>query len=156
MKTIAFLGLGTMGLPMAANLLRAGYVVRAWNRSPALRAQAAASPAEAPPRAPMRWCPCWPTTRPRVMRCWRPARWPRWPRRGARQHGHRVGGAGAELARLHGERGVAYVAAPVLGRVSVAEAGQLNILAAGEARAAGGAAAVRRDGPQDLVFRRTS
>ena len=35
MKTIAFLGLGTMGLPMAANLLRAGYVVRAWNRSPA-------------------------------------------------------------------------------------------------------------------------
>ena len=41
----------------------------------------------------------------------------------------------AELARLHGERGVAYVAAPVLGRVNVAEAGQLNILAAGEARA---------------------
>ena len=40
----------------------------------------------------------------------------------------------AELARLHGERGVAYVAAPVLGRVNVAEAGQLNILAAGEAR----------------------
>ena len=142
MKTIAFLGLGTMGLPMAANLLRAGYVVRAWNRSPAplgklaaLGAQAAASPAEAR----------------RGRRCAGV--------HAGRRRGHALCGAGgrragragpgavhvnmatvsvalaAELARLHGERGVAYVAAPVLGRVNVAEAGQLNILAAGEARA---------------------
>ena len=141
MKTIAFLGLGTMGLPMAANLLRAGYVVRAWNRSPAplgklaaLGAQAAASPAEAP-RAPMRWCPCWPTTRLRVMRCWRPARWPRWPRRGAStwppcRWRWRPSWRGCMASAAWPG-----VAAPVLGRVNVAEAGQLNILAAGEARA---------------------
>jgi 3-hydroxyisobutyrate dehydrogenase len=33
MSTVAFLGTGTMGLPMARNLLRAGFAVRAWNRS---------------------------------------------------------------------------------------------------------------------------
>src|SRR5438270_12939938 len=32
---IGFIGLGTMGQPMAANLLAAGYPVRVWNRSPA-------------------------------------------------------------------------------------------------------------------------
>jgi 3-hydroxyisobutyrate dehydrogenase len=31
--TIAMLGTGTMGEPMARNLLRAGFVVRAWNRT---------------------------------------------------------------------------------------------------------------------------
>lgn len=33
MATIAFLGTGTMGLPMARNLARAGFDLRAWNRS---------------------------------------------------------------------------------------------------------------------------
>lgn len=33
MTTVAFLGLGAMGAPMAANLLAAGFTVRAWNRS---------------------------------------------------------------------------------------------------------------------------
>src|SRR5207249_4443974 len=32
---IGFIGLGNMGQPMAANLLKAGYPVRVWNRSPA-------------------------------------------------------------------------------------------------------------------------
>jgi 2-hydroxy-3-oxopropionate reductase len=32
-KTIAFIGLGTMGSPMAVNLARAGFTVRAWNRT---------------------------------------------------------------------------------------------------------------------------
>lgn len=44
---IGFIGLGNMGQPMAANLLKAGYPVRVWNRSPgpaaALAAQGAAS-----------------------------------------------------------------------------------------------------------------
>lgn len=31
--TVAFLGLGTMGSPMAANLARAGHAVRGWNRT---------------------------------------------------------------------------------------------------------------------------
>jgi 3-hydroxyisobutyrate dehydrogenase len=33
-ERIGFLGLGTMGAAMAANLARAGFAVRAWNRSP--------------------------------------------------------------------------------------------------------------------------
>lgn len=33
MTTIAFLGTGTMGLPMARNLAEAGFQIRAWNRS---------------------------------------------------------------------------------------------------------------------------
>ena len=33
-KTIAFLGLGTMGSGMASNLLKAGYKLTVWNRSP--------------------------------------------------------------------------------------------------------------------------
>lgn len=34
MKKIAYLGMGTMGRGMAANLLRAGYPVTVWNRTP--------------------------------------------------------------------------------------------------------------------------
>lgn len=43
--TVAFLGLGTMGSPMAANLARAGFAVRGWNRTPGrpLAAEAAAA-----------------------------------------------------------------------------------------------------------------
>ncbi|MEO5940855.1 MAG: NAD(P)-dependent oxidoreductase [Candidatus Limnocylindrales bacterium] len=33
-ETVGFLGLGTMGAAMAANLARAGFAVTAWNRSP--------------------------------------------------------------------------------------------------------------------------
>ncbi len=33
MTTIAFLGTGTMGEPMARNLIEAGFILRAWNRS---------------------------------------------------------------------------------------------------------------------------
>ena len=33
--TLAFLGIGLMGKPMASRLARAGFTVRAWNRSPA-------------------------------------------------------------------------------------------------------------------------
>jgi 3-hydroxyisobutyrate dehydrogenase len=47
---IAFLGTGRMGGPMAANLARAGFAVRAWDRAAALideGATVAASPAEA-------------------------------------------------------------------------------------------------------------
>jgi 3-hydroxyisobutyrate dehydrogenase-like beta-hydroxyacid dehydrogenase len=33
LETVAFIGTGIMGKPMASNLIRAGYPVRAWNRS---------------------------------------------------------------------------------------------------------------------------
>ncbi|MDB5907321.1 MAG: NAD(P)-dependent oxidoreductase [Massilia sp.] len=48
--TLAFLGIGLMGKPMATRLLQAGFTVRAWNRSPAkaeaLRAEGAEPHAE--------------------------------------------------------------------------------------------------------------
>ena len=43
---VGFIGLGAMGLPMAANLARAGLLAGAWNRSPS-RAEALASEAGA-------------------------------------------------------------------------------------------------------------
>ena len=53
-ERIAFVGLGTMGAAMAANLRRAGFEVTVWNRTPgragellALGAREAATPAEA-------------------------------------------------------------------------------------------------------------
>ena len=33
-ETVSVLGLGLMGRPMARNLVRAGFAVRGWNRSP--------------------------------------------------------------------------------------------------------------------------
>ena len=54
MTRIAFLGLGLMGRPMAANLMKAGHELTVWNRSPgkagdltAAGAREAATPAEA-------------------------------------------------------------------------------------------------------------
>jgi len=48
---VAFLGLGTMGVAMAANLARAGFAVRAWNRTPGRGAELAdlgVAPADSP------------------------------------------------------------------------------------------------------------
>ncbi|MCD9024050.1 NAD-binding protein [Cohnella sp. NL03-T5] len=57
MKSIGFIGLGTMGEPMAANLLRKGYPVTVYNRTPGkeeqlleLGADVASSPLEAAKR----------------------------------------------------------------------------------------------------------
>ena len=53
-KNIAFLGTGLMGFPMAQNILKSGYNVTVWNRSPAkadplldFGAKIAATPTEA-------------------------------------------------------------------------------------------------------------
>jgi len=59
-QTIAFLGTGTMGGPMACNLVRAGFDVVAWNRTPA-RASRLAAPgmrAAATPMLAMRDAQC--------------------------------------------------------------------------------------------------
>ena len=55
---VAFLGLGIMGRPMAANLVKAGHQVSTWNRSGGKEvegARAAASPAEAARAAEVVW-----------------------------------------------------------------------------------------------------
>src|SRR3954468_16669227 len=55
---VAFLGLGIMGRPMAANLVKAGHEVTVWNRTPGKTvdgARVAASPAEAAAAAEVVW-----------------------------------------------------------------------------------------------------
>ena len=55
---VAFLGLGIMGRPMAANLVKAGHSVAVWNRTPGKEpegATVAASPAEAAEGAEVVW-----------------------------------------------------------------------------------------------------
>ncbi len=139
---IAFLGLGTMGLPMAANLLRAGYVVSGWNRSPApvqrlaaLGAQAAVTPAAAVADADVLIsmladdaATLATVLDAGVLAALKPG--------AIHVNMATISVAlAARLEALHLARGVAYVAAPVLGRVNVAEAGQLNILVAGPEQA---------------------
>ena len=55
---VAFLGLGIMGRPMAANLVKSGHEVTVWNRTPGKTvegAQSASSPAEAARGAEVVW-----------------------------------------------------------------------------------------------------
>src|SRR3954468_22107841 len=55
---VAFLGLGIMGRPMAANLVKAGHEVTVWNRTPGKLVEGArvgASPAEAAGAADVVW-----------------------------------------------------------------------------------------------------
>lgn len=55
---VAFLGLGIMGRPMAANLVKAGHEVTVWNRTPGKQvegARVASSPAEAAQGAEVVW-----------------------------------------------------------------------------------------------------
>jgi 3-hydroxyisobutyrate dehydrogenase-like beta-hydroxyacid dehydrogenase len=135
--TIAFLGLGAMGHHMTANLLKSGQPVVVWNRSgepvQALvgqGAKAAATPAEcgladvvftmladdAATRAVL--------IDGGVLDAMAPG--------SIHVNMATVSVAFArEMAELHMARGIGYVAAPVLGRVDVAAAGKLNILAGG-------------------------
>lgn len=135
---IGFVGLGNMGFAMAGNLVKAGHDVRVWNRSkePVARLVAlGATEAETPAAA----------AEAEVLVSMLADD-------GATRSVLEEGGALAalkpgavhicmgtvsvsfakEMAARHAAKGVGYVAAPVLGRVNVAEAGQLNILAAGE------------------------
>src|SRR2546430_9962890 len=55
---VAFLGLGIMGRPMAANLVKAGHEVTVWNRTPGKDVEGAhsvASPAEGASGAQVVW-----------------------------------------------------------------------------------------------------
>ena len=135
---IGFIGLGAMGLPMAANLIKAGHDVAVWSRKPgpadalrALGAQIAESPRAAfGGDAFLSMLSDDSAVRAIVM-----------------DGGLFAGGRSAtihvnmatisvafadELAAFHRDAGVPYVAAPVFGRAEVAAAGRLNIVAAGD------------------------
>jgi hypothetical protein len=137
---IGFIGLGEMGAVMVANILKAGHSVRVWNRSPeraqalaALGAQVVATPAAA-------------FTGDAVfsmladddaVRAVIDARLLESAPRGLiHVNMATISVALAEsLAHAHAERGLNYVAAPVLGRPDVAAAAKLTIVAAGPAEA---------------------
>jgi 3-hydroxyisobutyrate dehydrogenase-like beta-hydroxyacid dehydrogenase len=134
---IAFLGLGAMGHNMAINLLKSGHTLHVWNRSPqpvqALvqqGAQAAATPAECG-LADVVFSMLADDDATRavlvdggVLDAMAPG--------SIHVNMATVSVAFArEMADLHLARGIGYVAAPVLGRVDVAAAGKLNILAGG-------------------------
>lgn len=135
---IGFIGLGQMGKAIAANLLRGGHRLWVWNRSPAparelagLGAQLAAQPADAAAHEVLLTM----LSDDDALRAvvldgevlTRAARGLIWANLAT------VSVALArELTERCREHGVAYVSAPVFGRPEVAEAGKLNIIAAGE------------------------
>ena len=137
MTTVAFLGTGTMGLPMARNIAKAGHQVRAWNRTRAKAepladdgATVVDTPAEAARGADVLVTMLMDTAatvdaaRPALAELPRGAVW--------LQMGT-IGVAGAsEVADL--ATGVELVDAPVLGTRAPAEAGKLTVLAAGAER----------------------
>jgi 3-hydroxyisobutyrate dehydrogenase-like beta-hydroxyacid dehydrogenase len=134
---IGFLGLGNMGRAMASNLLKGGYKVRVWNRTPAAAArltdegaEAVATPAEAfdadvaftmlADDAALREVLIDSGLLDRLSP----------PLIHVNMATISVAFA-EELASRWNARGVAYVSAPVMGRPDAAAAARLNILAAG-------------------------
>ncbi|SNB71919.1 3-hydroxyisobutyrate dehydrogenase [Arboricoccus pini] len=136
---VGFLGLGGMGAAMAANLIKAGHEVTVWNRSPAPADRLAAMggrKAESPAAAAggeilISMLADDAATKAVLVEG---GALDRLAAGALHVNMATVSMALAkELTALHEARGQGYVAAPVLGRVDVAVAGKLNILAAGPA-----------------------
>ncbi|HEX5459202.1 MAG TPA: NAD(P)-dependent oxidoreductase [Steroidobacteraceae bacterium] len=136
---IGFIGLGNMGSAIAGRLLEAGHTLRVWNRSPeparrlAERGAQVAASAEEAFRGEVVFSMLGDdhATRAVLIDSGVLAR--------ATPDATRIhvnmatisAALGDELAERHRERGVGYVAAPVLGRPDVAAAGKLTIVLAG-------------------------
>jgi 3-hydroxyisobutyrate dehydrogenase-like beta-hydroxyacid dehydrogenase len=134
---IGFIGLGGMGQPMAENLLKAGYEVAVWNRSAppveALKAQGARICAAAADFTDsdvlITMLADDDISREVVIAQGALAALPQgaiWINMATVSVAFTE-----EMAKKASERGCRYIAAPVLGRVDVAAAGNLNILTAG-------------------------
>jgi 3-hydroxyisobutyrate dehydrogenase len=135
--TIAMLGTGTMGAPMARNLAKAGFTVRAWNRS---RDKAeslvddgitlADSPADAAAGADVLLTMLFDLD---AVRETATQALPALPAGALWLQMSTVGPAGTrELAALADTHGVTFVDAPVLGTRTPAEKGTLVVLATGD------------------------
>jgi len=133
---VGFLGLGTMGLAMARRLIQAGYEVHVWNRSkdPVSKlVSEGATEATSPENAlsvGTSFSMLANDAAAEAVLCREALR--------SAEGGLHVNmasvspGCSSRLKSLASEEGVGYLAAPVLGRPAVAEAGNLNILAAGD------------------------
>jgi 3-hydroxyisobutyrate dehydrogenase-like beta-hydroxyacid dehydrogenase len=137
---VGFVGVGRMGSAMAANLLKAGHRVRAWDESPAalraLQKQGADIAADAQDAfrgdALFSMLPNDEVIR-EVFIAGRMQ-----PTSGSPVHVNMATTSvqlAKELAAYHAAQGVPYVAATVWGRPDVAAAGKLSIVAAGDPRA---------------------
>ena len=136
---VGFLGLGSMGSAMAANILNDGNGLTVWNRS-AGKAKALAEAGASVAKAPVDLASCDvvfamlandEATRSCIVGSGLLAALP------GSAINVNCGTISIELAReltsACAEAGVGYVAAPVLGRPDVAAAGKLNVIAAGDA-----------------------
>jgi 3-hydroxyisobutyrate dehydrogenase-like beta-hydroxyacid dehydrogenase len=138
---VGFIGLGHMGSGMARSLMHAGHTLTVWNRSPepadrlvADGARRAADPGEAfQAEAVFTMLADDHAVGQAIVASGALNR--------ARQGVVHLmsssisAGFSRELEKIHAEAGVAYLAAPVLGRPDVAAAGELNVLVAGAAEA---------------------
>lgn len=135
--TVGFVGLGAMGQGMAASLLRAGYRLLVWNRSPEPVAALVAQGADAAGRLADVFAAEAVVSMLADDQAVEQLLLDPTLLAGAKATVHlnmaTVSIALAARAEaLHTEHGMGYVAAPVLGRPGVAAAGELNILAAGD------------------------
>ena len=138
-RTLAFIGIGRMGRPMAARLVAAGYRVRVYDRSGPVRLAGATpckSPAEAAEGAQVL------ITMLPEGRAVRSALLGRHGAAGALARNAIVVDmsscdpvATREIGTALAARGIAFVDAPVSGRVNGAQAGTLTIMAGGKAAA---------------------
>ncbi|RFA07038.1 hypothetical protein B7R21_17105 [Subtercola boreus] len=134
--TIGFIGLGTMGAAMVGRLLATGHSVVVWNRSrSAMDALAAlgATPADSVHDVLQTGLVFSILSNDEaVQEVFSAAELAAAPEGALHVNMATVSaGAATALDRLHREHGVAYAAAPVLGRSTVAEQGALTVLAAG-------------------------
>jgi 3-hydroxyisobutyrate dehydrogenase-like beta-hydroxyacid dehydrogenase len=136
MMRVAFLGLGIMGRPMAANLVKSGNEVAVWNRTPGKEvegARAAQSPADAASGAEVVWM-CVSDTKAVETILFGPQGVESSIGAGAIVVDSSTISPSAELQfarRLHG-KGVEYVDAPVTGSKVAAENGSLIFMAGGD------------------------
>ena len=138
---IGFIGLGDMGSAIAANLLKAGHTVRVWNRSPQAAAKLAALGATVADSAAHAFAGDAVFSMLADDNALRAVLLDSGVLAGAAPGLVHVNLAtisvalAEQLATLHAQHGVDYVAAPVLGRPDVAAAAKLNIVAGGTDRA---------------------
>ena len=134
---VGFLGMGTMGKAMAANLVKAGHAVTVWNRSPAPAAELAALGAmvAATPdgtvggEAVISMLADDASTKAVISDDLLAT-----AAKGLVHVNMATVSIAAckSLVERHGRHGIAYVAAPVFGRAEVAAVGKLNIVAGGK------------------------
>ncbi len=134
---VGVIGLGAMGKGLAGRLIKAGHRVKVWNRSPgpaeALAGEGATACASAAEAASGEALVSMLANDASYREAYLAAGVLEATPKGALHINMATVSValGKELAERHRERGVDYVAAPVMGRPDAAAAGQLNILAAG-------------------------